>query len=71
MARVELLALGRRSTGRPSHQGLIRRRARDGTVRAAVRAIRTRVVNFDWNEMTKSMRIEVGPEKARQLGISP
>lgn len=30
----------------------------------------TRVVNFDWNEMTKSMRIEVDQEKARQLGIS-
>jgi multidrug efflux pump subunit AcrB len=30
----------------------------------------TRVVNFDWNEMTKSMRIAVDQEKARQLGIS-
>ena len=29
----------------------------------------TRVVNFDWNEMTKSMRIVVDQEKARQLGI--
>ena len=30
----------------------------------------TRVVNFDWNEMTKSMRIVVDQDKARQLGIS-
>ena len=30
----------------------------------------TRVVNFDWNEMTKQMRIGVDQEKARQLGIS-
>jgi multidrug efflux pump subunit AcrB len=30
----------------------------------------TRVVNFDWNEMTKSMRIFVDQDKARQLGIS-
>jgi len=28
------------------------------------------VVNFDWNEMTKRMRIEVDQEKARQLGVS-
>ena len=30
----------------------------------------TRVVNFDWNEMTKQMRIQVDQEKARQLGVS-
>ncbi len=30
----------------------------------------TRVVNFDWNEMTKHMRIGVDQEKARQLGVS-
>ncbi|HTU65790.1 MAG TPA: efflux RND transporter permease subunit [Steroidobacteraceae bacterium] len=41
------------------------------SVAATMRAnTNTRVVNFDWNEMTKSMRIAVDQEKARQLGIS-
>ena len=41
------------------------------TVAATLRAnANTRVVNFDWNEMTKQMRISVDQEKARQLGIS-
>jgi multidrug efflux pump len=30
----------------------------------------TRLVNFDWNEMTKNMRIEIDQDKARQLGVS-
>jgi multidrug efflux pump subunit AcrB len=41
------------------------------TVAATLRANpNTRVVNLDWNEMTKSMRIVVDQDKARQLGIS-
>jgi multidrug efflux pump len=75
MARVEPLALG------PPVDWPIQYRVSGPDV-AGVRAIaenvattlraspNTRVVNFDWNEMTKSMRIEVDQEKARQLGIS-
>jgi multidrug efflux pump len=41
------------------------------TVALALRANpNARVVNFDWNEMTKSMRIVVDQDKARQLNIS-
>jgi multidrug efflux pump subunit AcrB len=75
MARVEPLALGPpvdwplqyRVSG-PDVAGV---RAMAETVAATLRAnANTRVVNFDWNEMTKSMRIEVDQDKARQLGIS-
>jgi len=75
MARVEPLALGPpvdwplqyRVSG-PDVSGV---RAISETVAATLRAnANTRVVNFDWNEMTKQMRIEVDQEKARQLGIS-
>jgi multidrug efflux pump subunit AcrB len=75
MARVEPLALGPpvdwplqyRVSG-PDIAGV---RAISETVATTMRAnTNTRVVNFDWNEMTKSMRIEVDQEKARQLGIS-
>ena len=30
----------------------------------------TRLVNFNWNELSKSVRIEIDQDKARQLGIS-
>ena len=75
MARVEPLALGPpvdwplqyRVSG-PDVAGV---RAISETVAATMRANpNTRVVNFDWNEMTKSMRIVVDQDKARQLGIS-
>jgi multidrug efflux pump subunit AcrB len=75
MTRVEPLALGPpvdwplqyRVSG--PDVGAVRNIAE--TVAATLRANpNTRVVNFDWNEMTKSMRIDVDQEKARQLGIS-
>jgi multidrug efflux pump len=75
MARVEPLALGPpvdwplqfRVSG--PDVGSVRSIAE--TVAATLRAnSNTRVVNFDWNEMTKDMRIIVDQEKARQLGIS-
>ena len=75
MARVEPLALGPpvdwplqyRVSG-PDVAGV---RAISETVASTLRANpNTRVVNFDWNEMTKSMRIDVDQDKARQLGIS-
>ncbi len=75
MARVEPLALGPpvdwplqyRVSG-PDIGGV---RAMAEKVAATMRANpNTRVVNFDWNEMTKSMRIVVDQDKARQLGIS-
>lgn len=75
MARVEPLALGPpvdwpiqyRVSG-PDVAGV---RSIAETVATTMRASpNTRVVNFDWNEMTKSMRIAVDQEKARQLGIS-
>ena len=75
MARVEPLALGPpvdwplqyRVSG-PDVAGV---RQIAETVAATLRAnANTRVVNFDWNEMTKSMRIAVDQEKARQLGIT-
>jgi multidrug efflux pump len=75
MTRVEPLALGPpvdwplqyRVSG-PDVTGV---RALSETVAATLRAnANTRVVNFDWNEMTKSMRIAVDQDKARQLGIS-
>jgi multidrug efflux pump subunit AcrB len=41
------------------------------TVAATLRQnANTRVVNFDWNEMTKDMHIRVDQEKARQLGVT-
>ena len=75
MARVEPLSLGPpvdwplqyRVSG-PDVSGV---RAISEKVAAALRANpNTRVVNFDWNEMTKSMRIVVDQDKARLLGIS-
>ena len=75
MTRVEPLSLGPpvdwplqyRVSG-PDVAGV---RAISETVAATLRAnASTRVVNFDWNEMTKSMRIHVDQEKARQLGVS-
>jgi multidrug efflux pump subunit AcrB len=75
MARVEPLALGPpvdwplqyRVSG-PDVSGV---RAIAETVARTLRENpNTRVVNFDWNEMTKRMRIEVDQEKARQLGVS-
>ncbi len=75
MARVEPLALGPpvdwplqyRVSG-PDVGGV---RVVAEKVAATMRAnANTRVVNFDWNEMTKSMRIVVEQDKARQLGIS-
>jgi multidrug efflux pump subunit AcrB len=30
----------------------------------------TRLVNFDWNEMSKSVRIQIDQDKARQLGLT-
>jgi multidrug efflux pump subunit AcrB len=75
MARVEPLALGPpvdwplqyRISG-PDVPGV---RAIAETVAATLRGNpNTRVVNFDWNEMTKQIRIEVDQEKARQLGVS-
>jgi multidrug efflux pump subunit AcrB len=75
MSRVEPLALGPPVDWpiqyRVSGPDVSAVRAIAETVAAALRASpNTRVVNFDWNEMTKSMRIEVDQEKARQLGIS-
>jgi multidrug efflux pump subunit AcrB len=75
MARVEPLSLGPpvdwplqyRVSG-PDVSGV---RAVAETVAATMRAnSKTRLVNFDWNEMTKSMRIVVDQDKARQLNIS-
>ena len=75
MARVEPLALGPpvdwplqyRVSG-PDVSGV---RAMAETVAATLRAnANTRVVNFDWNEMTKDMHIRVDQEKARQLGVT-
>ena len=75
MARVEPLALGPpvdwplqyRVSG-PDVSGV---RAMAETVAATMRAnANTRVVNFDWNEMTKDMHIRVDQEKARQLGVT-
>ncbi|HEU5134913.1 MAG TPA: efflux RND transporter permease subunit [Steroidobacteraceae bacterium] len=75
MARVEPLALGPpvdwplqyRVSG-PDVSGV---RAIAETVAATMRANPdTRVVNFDWNEMTKRIRIDVDQDKARQLGVS-
>jgi multidrug efflux pump subunit AcrB len=75
MARVEPLALGPpvdwplqyRVSG-PDVSGV---RAIAETVAATLRANpSTRVVNFDWNEMTKRIRIDVDQEKARQLGVT-
>jgi multidrug efflux pump subunit AcrB len=75
MARVEPLALGPpvdwplqyRVSG-PDIAGV---RSISESVAATLRAnANTRVVNFDWNEMNKSMRIKVDQDKARQLGIS-
>jgi len=31
---------------------------------------RTRLVNFNWNELSKSMRVEIDQDKARTLGLS-
>jgi multidrug efflux pump subunit AcrB len=73
--RVEPLALGPpvdwplqyRVSG--PNVGGVRRIAED--VAAVLRGnANARAVNFDWNEMTKSMRIVVDQDKARQLGIS-
>ncbi|HEU4780753.1 MAG TPA: efflux RND transporter permease subunit, partial [Steroidobacteraceae bacterium] len=75
LARVEPLALGPpvdwplqyRVSG-PDVNGV---RAIAQTVAATLREnANTRVVHFDWNEMTKRMRIDVDQEKARQLGVS-
>ena len=75
MARVEPLGLGPpvdwplqyRVSG-PDVAGV---RSIAEQVAATMRAnSNTRVVNFDWNEMTKSIRIVVDQDKARQLGIS-
>jgi len=75
MARVEPLSLGPpvdwplqyRVSG-PDVQGV---RHWAEIVAATLRAnVNTRVVNFDWNEMTKSVRILVDQDKARQLNIS-
>jgi multidrug efflux pump subunit AcrB len=75
MARVEPLALGPpvdwplqyRVSG-PDVSGV---RAMAETVAATLRQnANTRVVNFDWNEMTKDMHIRVDQEKARQLGVT-
>jgi multidrug efflux pump len=75
MTRVEPLALGPpvdwplqyRVSG-PDVAGV---RSIAETVAATLRANQnTRVVNFDWNEMTKAMRIIVDQDKARQLGVS-
>jgi len=75
MARVEPLALGPPVDWplqyRVSGPDVASVRAIAETVAATMRAnANTRVVNFDWNEMTKQMRIRVDQEKARQLGIS-
>jgi multidrug efflux pump subunit AcrB len=75
MARVEPLQLGppvdwplQYRVGGPD---VAQVRAIAEEVAATLRANRNaRVVNFDWNEMTKSMRIVVDQEEARQLGIS-
>jgi multidrug efflux pump subunit AcrB len=75
MARVEPLSLGPpvdwpiqyRVSG-PDVAGV--RRIAESVAEVLRANANTRVVNFDWNEMTKSMRIEVDQEKARQLGIS-
>ncbi len=75
MARVEPLALGPPVDWplqfRVSGPDVAAVRAIAETVASTLRAnANTRVVNFDWNEMTKDMRIVVDQEKARQLGIS-
>ena len=75
MARVEPLQLGPpvdwplqyRVSGADVAQVRVIAEQVAATLRANQNA---RVVNFDWNEMTKSMRIVVDQEKARQLGIS-
>jgi len=75
MARVEPLALGPpvdwplqyRVSG-PDIGGV--RAISESVARTLRENPNTRVVNFDWNEMTKRMRIDVDQEKARQLGIS-
>jgi multidrug efflux pump len=75
MSRVEPLALGPpvdwplqyRVSG-PDIAGV---RAIAESVASTLRGnVNARAVNFDWNEMTKSMRIVVDQDKARQLGIS-
>lgn len=75
MARVQPLALGPpidwpiqyRVSG--SNVTEVRRMA--GLVADAVRSnSHARLVNFDWNELSKSVRIEVDQDKARQLGLS-
>jgi len=75
MARVQPLALGPpidwpiqyRVSG--SNVTEVRRVA--GLVADAIRGNpHTRLVNFDWNELSKSVRIEVDQDKARQLGLS-
>jgi len=75
MARVEPLALGPpvdwplqyRVSG-PDISGV--RAISEAVARTLRENPNTRVVNFDWNEMTKRMRIDVDQEKARQLGVS-
>jgi multidrug efflux pump subunit AcrB len=75
MARVQPLALGPpidwpiqyRVSG--SNVTEVRRIA--GLVADTVRGnAHTRLVNFDWNELSKAVRIEVDQDKARQLGLS-
>jgi len=75
MARVEPLGLGPPVDWplqyRVSGPDVAQVRAISESVAATLRASpNTRVVNFDWNEMTKSMRIVVDQDKARQLGVS-
>ena len=75
MARVEPLGLGPPVDWplqyRVSGPDVAQVRAISERVAATLRGnSNTRVVNFDWNEMTKSMRIVVDQDKARQLGIS-
>jgi len=75
MARVQPLALG------PPVEWPIQYRVSaptiDGTRRVAEQVAdivrhnsNTSLVNFNWNEMTKSVRIEIDQDKARQLGVS-
>ena len=75
MARVQPLALGPpidwpiqyRISG--SSVAEVRRLA--GLVADTVRSSsHARLVNLDWNELSKSLRIEVDQDKARQLGLS-
>ncbi|MET0280980.1 MAG: efflux RND transporter permease subunit [Steroidobacteraceae bacterium] len=75
MTRVEPLALGPPVDWplqyRISGPDIARVRAMAQTLAEVLRSNPdTRVVNFDWNEMTKSIRIVVDQEKARLLGIS-